>query len=251
MSYTVQDYILTAKLAQKKLKQYHEMNRMNCISCRDIESDDGGYVFAEYNINDSKKDIKELKEYVNTINHIIESSNYCGYVEMPEYPKSFGLLILYGNNCPLDETKILHYKNPDGALKNKITRKKNSNIRSGKRANAHISPSPKKGKPKKEEVEDLEEIVDDISEIAEDAKRILYKEISSYQNIYQEVMLPYAISESYAIIDWNLQNIQEQDRIRFLKNKSSIYEYCSKIFNDTHSLYKMGMDEHCIYIQKI
>lgn len=125
------------------------------------------------------------------------------------------------------EEKVKYYKNPDGALKNRITRRKNSNRRVSRRTNVHISPLNTK-----------KEDVDDIEEVAEYAKNLLIKEIDGSMK-YESIMMEYvSIANSYAI----LSTLGE--------NSISIFNYCSKIFNDTHPGYTMNMDDNCIYITK-
>ena len=54
-----QNHIATARFSQEMIKKMHKKNQAKCITLRDIESDDGGYVFAEYHTK-NKNDIKEV-----------------------------------------------------------------------------------------------------------------------------------------------------------------------------------------------
>lgn len=85
------DYILTCKMIQSKLDAHHKNGNLLDIKNRDIESDDGGFVFAEYLIDDSNS--KDVMEFIDRMNGIIEHSIYVGEIERPESIGK-GLLIL-------------------------------------------------------------------------------------------------------------------------------------------------------------
>lgn len=251
-----QNHIATARFSQEMIKKMHKKNQAKCIAVRDIESDDGGYVFAEYHTK-NKNDIKEVAHYVKFINSVIETSIYkgYGYIDMPECIKSFGLLAIYPNDYLLDEAKVKYFKNPDGALKNKITRSKSRN----KKLNKIVKPLPKRRlSSKQEDVDDIEEIEESVDEdmikAANDAKTILYKEIHACRDgaqAYYNIMQPYAKNtNSFAIAGWNIQKLEKSERDYFPENRSAVFKYSSKIFNDTHSSYIMDMDDNCIYITK-
>ena len=86
---TYNDLSTTAYQFQDTLNNLHsKMNSYHCLQNVDIESNDGGYVFAQYNI-ENEKDSNEVKRFVHWCNDTIKATSYTGYVEEPEtYSKS-------------------------------------------------------------------------------------------------------------------------------------------------------------------
>lgn len=92
---TDNDLILTAQHFQTILRNLH--NKADCYHCIhniDIESDDGGWVFAQYNIN-SPSEAEDVKKFVNYCNGTIRTTIYRGYVEEPQsYKPGAGFLFI-------------------------------------------------------------------------------------------------------------------------------------------------------------
>ncbi len=75
------------------LKSLHNKSMCTCIHCRDIESDDGGYIYAEYNIEDSI-DIDALKRFIIYATELAQESN-CRVNEPESYSYGHGFLYVY------------------------------------------------------------------------------------------------------------------------------------------------------------
>lgn len=87
------DLILTAKQFQTILRNLHnKVDSYHCIQNVDIESDDGGYVFAQY-ITSNPYEVNEVKKFIKYCNEIIKTTIYTGYVDEPQTYKSGFLFI--------------------------------------------------------------------------------------------------------------------------------------------------------------
>lgn len=104
--FTEKDFVCTADMINNKLKKYHQEGEYMCIQPRDVESDDGGWIFAEYKILE-KNDELNVVNFINEMNNWINNSILVGEVEMPEYIKEKGFLILRDSKKFLGETTIL------------------------------------------------------------------------------------------------------------------------------------------------
>lgn len=87
------DLILTAMQFQKTLKNLHKEGLYLCIDNTDIESDDGGYVFAQYNTS-NQSEINDVKRFVSWCNELIMTSIYTGYVDEPISYNGYGFLYI-------------------------------------------------------------------------------------------------------------------------------------------------------------
>lgn len=99
--FTIHDFIYTAKIIQSIIIKRHERDELLCISNRDVESDDNGFVFAQYNISD-KDDQVSVISFIDEMNNRIESSILVGKIEIPKYIKKFGMLKLIDINGYLE-----------------------------------------------------------------------------------------------------------------------------------------------------
>lgn len=244
-AYCREDYKETAILASSKLKQLHEMNRMMNIHCMDIELDSSGWMFAEYTItNDEDED--NVVRFSNFINKIIESSIYEGCIEQPEKYKPYGILSISEKSIyDMTSEAVKFYKNPSKQLKVKNSKKRNDKVRTGNYSGTQKSiPKPKKKLVKESTTE--------VEKAAEDARKLLTKEIFACKDcayVYKDIMLPYGHT-AYAIIGWDLNKLKAQDKQSFPQCKDAVFNYCRKIYNDTHPEYTLDLDENCFYIKK-
>lgn len=87
------DLILTAQQFQKTLVNLHKQDLYTFINNVDIESDDGGYVFAQYNTT-SKYEEDKVKNFIKYCNMVIDTTIYRGYVEEPLSYKGYGFLFI-------------------------------------------------------------------------------------------------------------------------------------------------------------
>ena len=248
-AYCSEDYKQSAILAESKLKQLHRMNYMMNIHCRDIELHDGKWVFAEYTIdNDTDKD--NVIRFTNFINKIIETSIYEGCIEPPTKYKSCGLLSISEKSIydtEIEEVKF--YKNPSMQLIIKNSKKKNDKVKVGNYSNTK-SDIQKFSTTKKSINEQNES---DMEKAAEDAKRLLTREIFNCKDcayVYKNIMIPYVKDNSYAIIGWDLNKLKSIDISNFPQCRDAVFNYCRKIYNDTHPNYILNFDDSCFYIQK-
>ena len=245
-AYCHEDYKESAILATNKLNQLHEMHQMANITTRDIELEDGKWVFAEYTIdNDADKD--NVIRFTNFINAIIETSIYEGCIEPPVNYKCTGLLGISEKSIyDMISESVKFYKNPAKQLQVKNSKKKNAKVKTGNYSDTQKpipKPIPKK-KPVKESTQSIEKA-------AEDARKLLTKEIMECKDcayMYKDIMLPYAKDDSYAIIGWDLNKLKPHDD--FDGCKRAVFSYCSKIYNQTHPEYCLDCDDHCFYIYK-
>lgn len=242
--HTSEDYEMTAKMAQHKLQQLQKERKLLFCQVKDIYYN-GAYVFAEYSLDN--KNEKELSEFVKFINKIIETSIYCGCADV-----SSGLLSIKETSVYDMGENTKFYKNPAQQLKRKNTIKKNDQIKKG---NYIIDPSPIQTPPKSNDNEPVEEqsMEKELEKAAKDAHSLLCKEIFACRDcayVYEDVMMPYAKDNSYAIIKWNLSKLKSSDKKQFPQCKSAVFSYCQNKFNDTHKGYVLDMDDNCFYITK-
>ena len=88
------DLIITAQQLQKILNNIHkEVDLYDCINNVDIESDDGGFVFAQY-LASSKEEEKYVKRFVKYCNQVISTTAYRGRVEEPQSYHGSGFLFI-------------------------------------------------------------------------------------------------------------------------------------------------------------
>lgn len=86
------DLITVARELQKTLKGYHDVfDILHCIQNRDIESDDSGYIFAEYNAN-TKSEISDVKSFMGFCSNKVKEKVYTAYIEEPVSYKGHGFI---------------------------------------------------------------------------------------------------------------------------------------------------------------
>ena len=99
------DLILTIKQLQVILRKLHNIvNMYNCIQNRDIESDDGGWIFAQFQTN-NPSEVDEVKRYIQYCNNAIKGEVYNAYIEEPVNYKS-GFLIVKTNTVEQESYMI-------------------------------------------------------------------------------------------------------------------------------------------------
>lgn len=101
----VSDFIETGKMIQSKLNSLHMEDKLLFIKNRDVESDDNGFTFAEYNIS-NKDDSKSMISFIDTMNGVISASVYPGQIEVPENIKQRGILKIVDPDNLLGESTL-------------------------------------------------------------------------------------------------------------------------------------------------
>ena len=248
--FTHDDYKESAIMAQRKLYQLHGKHSMMNIHPTDIKLRSGKWIFAEYTI-ESVIDKDNVKRFSEFINKIMESSIYDGCIELPDNLKISGELSISEKSIYDTTTNevVKYYKNPAKQLQIKTSKKRNDKIKTGNYAGSGTistpTPQPTQQKP-------VKEFTMDIEKAAEDARKLLTKEILACKDcayMYNDIMLPYAKGDnSYAIIGWKMNKLKPGDD--FDGCKSAVFNYCSKIYNQTHQDYCMECDDNCFYIYK-
>ena len=103
---TDDDLILTARQLQATLKNLHnKMDSYHCIRNRDIESDNGGWIFAEF-LTNSPSEEDEVKRYISYCNEVIRTTIYSGYVEEPMSYKH-GFLFIKNEDNQSESTYLI------------------------------------------------------------------------------------------------------------------------------------------------
>lgn len=247
-AYCHEDYRESAIMATNKLNQLHDNYQMMNITTRDIELEDGKWIFAEY-IIDNDIDKGNVIRFTNFINKIIETSIYEGCIESPcEYRPTGILAISEKSIYDICTEDIKYYQNPAKQLQIKNTKKKNSKIKTGNYSALQI-PVPKTTTNDKT-VE--EQVIEDLEKIAEDARRLLTREIFNCKDcayVYKDIMLPYT-RNTFAIIGWDLNRLKDRDKLSFPNCRDAVFGYCKNKFNHTHPGYCLDFDNNCFYIYK-
>ena len=150
-AFTDNDFIESARFAQASIKKLHNEGRLKCVSCRDIEAADGGWVYAEYNIT-SENDIIQLEKFISYMKQVVDTSTYPGNFELPNHISKDARGLLYVKpDMVVKETKkeveekgLKSYVNPARQLKIKNTIKRHDQENKGKYTNIAPSlPQPK------------------------------------------------------------------------------------------------------------
>lgn len=247
--FTHDDYKESAIMAQRKLYQLHDKHSMMNIRPTDIKLRAGKWIFAEYTI-ESVIDKDNVKRFSEFINKIMESSIYDGCIELPDNLKISGELSISEKSIYDTTTNevVKYYKNPAKQLQIKTSKKRNDKIKTGNYTGSGTistpTPQPTQQKP-------VKEFTMDIEKAAEYARKLLTKEILACKDcayMYNDIMLPYKDDSSYAIIGWKMNKLKPGDD--FDRCKNAVFNYCSKIYNQTHQDYCMECDDNCFYIYK-
>ena len=138
--FTDNDYKITAQLAQDQIRKLHNQGKLNFVTTRDIEWDDGSLTYAGYEIG-KDIDIVYLQNFINHMNSIVKTSIFCGIFELPENicKGQVGQLKLLidkkwveeSKKEKIDEKGLKSYKNPARQLKVKNTIKRHDQISKG------------------------------------------------------------------------------------------------------------------------
>lgn len=112
------DLIITAQQFQKTLNNLHnKLDDYWCIRNRDIESDDGGFIFGEY-YTSNKEEEDKVKKFIDWCNSVIATTAYVGHVREPISFKGYGFLFIEDEDAIhnneqcydiLTESNILEY----------------------------------------------------------------------------------------------------------------------------------------------
>ena len=168
------------------------------------------------------------------------------------YRFNYSGVMFQENSTDIEDESTKYYKNPAIQLKIKNTKKKTSQTKAGNYSDK--APSVPTLKVKKNIKESTDTTERELLVKALYAKKLLTKEILSCKDcayMYEDIMLPYAKDNSFAVIGWNLNKAKNNDLIEFPKCRSAVFNYCSKIFNDINKEYCLNMDDSCFYVEKI
>lgn len=124
--FAIEDYEESAKLAQRQIYKLNDVGKLKCINCTALSTNNNSIIYAEYKISDDR-DAQELNNFVEYMNKVVETTQYCGEFKKPKRVSkdAIGKLELY-----VDEG-IKSYKNPARQLQIKNTKKKNDQIKKG------------------------------------------------------------------------------------------------------------------------
>lgn len=156
-AFTDNDFIESARFAQASIKKLHNEGRLKCVSCRDIEAADGGWVYAEYNIT-SENDIIQLEKFISYMKQVVDTSAYPGNFELPNHISKDARGLLYVKpDMVVKETKkeveekgLKSYVNPARQLRIKNTIKRHDQENKGK----YTDIAPSLPQPKNKESQD-------------------------------------------------------------------------------------------------
>lgn len=156
-AFTDHDFIESARFAQASIKKLHNEGRLKCVSCRDIEAADGGWVYAEYNIT-SENDIIQLEKFISYMKQVVDTSTYPGNFELPNHISKDARGLLYVKpDMVVKETKkeveekgLKSYVNPARQLRIKNTIKRHDQENKGK----YTDIAPSLPQPKNKESQD-------------------------------------------------------------------------------------------------
>ena len=156
-AFTDHDFIESARFAQASIKKLHNEGRLKCVSCRDIEAADGGWVYAEYNIT-SENDMIQLEKFISYMKQVVDTSTYPGNFELPNHISKDARGLLYVKpDMVVKETKkeveekgLKSYVNPARQLRIKNTIKRHDQENKGK----YTDIAPSLPQPKNKESQD-------------------------------------------------------------------------------------------------
>lgn len=184
---------------------------------------------------------------------------------VPEWKQA----LIDANYISVATEALKSYKDPKLALKRRMGIKRNNAVKLGDFSNvaksapvpqaqtisvpspAVSSSAPSSAKPA--QTEETEEIPETVKA---NANRLLCKEIAAYPKFsgcYYNMDYPLYNGNGHAIVGWKMTGVHYNDFDSFNRHRDRIYEYCSKIFEDTNPGYGLKMDKktNCIYITEI
>ena len=185
---------------------------------------------------------------------------------VPEWKQA----LIDANYISVATEALKSYKDPKLALKRRMGIKRNNAVKLGDFSNvaksaptpqaqtisvpspAVSSSAPSQAKPA-QTTEETKEIPETVKA---NANRLLCKEIASYPKFsgcYYNMDYPLYNGNGHAIVGWKMTGVHYNDFDSFNMHRDRIYEYCSKIFEDTNPGYGLKMDKktNCIYITEI
>ena len=185
---------------------------------------------------------------------------------VPEWKQA----LIDANYISVATEALKSYKDLKLALKRRMGIKRNNAIKLGDFSNvaksaptpqaqtisvpspAVSSSAPSSAKPA-QTTEETKEIPETVKA---NANRLLCKEIASYPKFsgcYYNMDYPLYNGNGHAIVGWKMTGVHYNDFDSFNMYRDRIYEYCSKIFEDTNPGYGLKMDKktNCIYITEI
>lgn len=180
------------------------------------------------------------------------------------------LALIDANYISVATEALKSYKDPKLALKRRMGIKRNNAVKLGDFSNvaksaptpqaqtisvpspAVSSSAPSSAKPA-QTTEETKEIPETVKA---NANRLLCKEIASYPKFsgcYYNMDYPLYNGNGHAIVGWKMTGVHYNDFDSFNRHRDRLYEYCSKIFEDTNPGYGLKMDKktNCIYITEI
>ena len=184
---------------------------------------------------------------------------------VPEWKQA----LIDANYISVTTEALKSYKDPKLALKRRMGIKRNNAVKLGDFSNvaksapvpqaqtisvpspAVSSSAPSSAKPA--QTEETEEIPETVKA---NANRLLCKEIAAYPKFsgcYYNMDYPLYNGNGHAIVGWKMTGVHYNDFDSFNRHRDRLYEYCSKIFEDTNPGYGLKMDKktNCIYIAEI
>lgn len=226
--------------------------------------------YTEIYIADYAKDFTGFIDYCDRDSEMIRG-NFRPISEIidklvPEWKQA----LIDANYISVATEALKSYKDPKLALKRRMGIKRNNAVKLGDFSNvaksaptpqaqtisvpspAVSSSAPSSAKPA-QTTEETKEIPETVKA---NANRLLCKEIASYPKFsgcYYNMDYPLYNGNGHAIVGWKMTGVHYNDFDSFNKYRDRIYEYCSKIFEDTNPGYGLKMDKktNCIYITEI
>lgn len=180
------------------------------------------------------------------------------------------LALIDANYISVATEALKSYKDPKLALKRRMGIKRNNAVKLGDFSNvAKSAPTPQaqtisvpspavssSAPPSAKPAQTTEETEEIPETVKANANRLLCKEIASYPKFsgcYYSMDYPLYNGNGHAIVGWKMTGVHYNDFDSFNIHRDRIYEYCSKIFEDTNPGYGLKMDKktNCIYITEI
>lgn len=226
--------------------------------------------YTEIYIADYAKDFTGFIDYCDRDSEMIRG-NFRPISEIiDKLVPEWKLALIDANYISVATEALKSYKDPKLALKRRMGIKRNNAAKLGDFSNvaksaptpqaqtisvpspAVSSSAPSSAKPA-QTTEETKEIPETVKA---NANRLLCKEIASYPKFsgcYYNMDYPLYNGNGHAIVGWKMTGVHYNDFDSFNKYRDRIYEYCSKIFEDTNPGYGLKMDKktNCIYITEI
>ena len=226
--------------------------------------------YTEIYIADYAKDFTGFIDYCDRDSEMIRG-NFRPISEIiDKLVPEWKLALIDANYISVATEALKSYKDPKLALKRRIGIKRNNAVKLGDFSNvAKSAPTPQaqtisvpspavssSAPPPAKPAQTTEETKEIPETVKANANRLLCKEIASYPKFsgcYYNMDYPLYNGNGHAIVGWKMTGVHYNDFNLFNKYRDRIYEYCSKIFEDTNPGYGLKMDKktNCIYITEI